>query len=301
MKYDPLKHYLINDGRDIIRLSYSEIENIIKSKLPSSAYQYPAFWGKGDTHVWIYAINSAGYKVNSYSIADEWVELTKGFEDITRIVKKEKKRIPDKNQFEGCILFNDSDLNDASDIMHADTTYGSEECLLRDALIRFPKNNDRVIVAMKVGLIEITNSTHISQYKSKINAVEIVDILLGIEDLDKRISEGDPTLVEEISEKAKNIKPEQGGVNLFSFASKFCCYHNLFVYDRDDYSIYDSKLREHLVDYDKSCTERVIKNWVDSFDYISYNDAIKKILDRNHITVDKARRKFDNMVWYKNR
>lgn len=301
MKYDPLKHYLINDGRERIRLSYTEIENIIKSKLPNSAYQYPAFWGNGDTHVWIHAINSAGYKVNSYSIANEWVELTKGFKETIRTSKKEKRTMPDKNQYEGCISFSDSDLNDASDIMHSDTTYGPEEYLLRDALIRFPKNTDKVIVAMKVGLIEITNSTHISQYKSKINAVEIVDILLGIDELDKRISEGDPTLVEEISEKAKTIKPDQGGINLFSFASKFCCYHNLFVYNRDDYSIYDSKLREHLVDYDKRFPENVIKKWVDSFDYISYNDAIKKILDKNHITVDKARRKFDNMVWYKNR
>lgn len=31
----------------------------------------------------------------------------------------------------------------------------------------FPDNTDPDIVAMKVGLIDITNSTHLSQYKSK--------------------------------------------------------------------------------------------------------------------------------------
>ena len=60
---------------------------------------------------------------------------------------------------------------------------------------KFPLNTDPDMVAMKIGLIDITNSTHLSQHKSKISIVELANIIAAIPDVDERIKNGDPELV----------------------------------------------------------------------------------------------------------
>ena len=99
--------------------------------------------------------------------------------------------------------------------------YGAENKLITNCFDKFPYNKDKDIVAMKIGLIDITNSTNISRYKSKISVDKLADIITNINDIDSRIKNGDPTVVNEIAENAKRC-----GINLFSFASKYCCYHN---------------------------------------------------------------------------
>ncbi len=172
--------------------------------------------------------------------------------------------------------------------------YGPENELITRCLQRFPKNTDPDVVAMKVGLIDITNSTHLSQHKSKISMVELAGIIAAIPDIDARIEAGDSKVVNEIAKC-------NGKINLFSFASKYCCYHNSNLYGRDDYSILDTILKEYLPRYFDDITKSQIQKWQDSFDYKSYNDYITRKLDELEITVDHRRRKFDHFVWYKNR
>ena len=90
-------------------------------------------------------------------------------------------------------------------------------------------------------------------------------------------------------------------LNLFSFASKYCCYHNRNLYERDDYSILDTVLKEYLPRYFDDITRGQIQKWQDSFNYQAYNDYISKKLDEDGITVSYRKRKFDHFVWYKNR
>lgn len=97
--------------------------------------------------------------------------------------------------------------------------YGAENDLITRCLLKFPLNDDPDIVAMKVGIIDITNSTHLSQHKSKVSMVELANIIASIPDIDKRIKAGDPEVVNIIARS-------NGKINLFSFASKYCCYHN---------------------------------------------------------------------------
>ena len=124
--------------------------------------------------------------------------------------------------------------------------------------------------------------------------VELADIISSIPDIDARIAIGDPEIVNKIAKS-------NGKVNLFSFASKYCCYHSRNLYERDDYSILDTVLKEYLPRYFDDITRGQIQKWQDSFNYQAYNDYISKKLDEYGITVSYRKRKFDHFVWYKNR
>ena len=185
-------------------------------------------------------------------------------------------------------------IEEAGRIVAETDNYGPEMEMITRCLRRFPDNTDPDIVAMKVGLIDITNSTHLSQHKSKISMVELSSIIASIPDIDARIKAGDPEVVNQIARS-------NGRINLFSFASKYCCYHNRNLYERDDYSILDTVLKEHLPLYFSDVTETQIDNWRQAYNYKAYNDYITKKLDELGITVEFRKRKFDLFVWYKNR
>jgi len=77
-KYRYLADYLLKSGEQRVTLTFHEIENILKTKLPPSAYEHRAFWSNSTTH----------------SIALSWMNV--GYETIDVIMGKsvvfEKKR-----------------------------------------------------------------------------------------------------------------------------------------------------------------------------------------------------------------
>ena len=209
------------------------------------------------------------------------------------IPEKSQKSTKGYRDVSGDIITNEA-MEEAETLVQGTDNYGPENELITRCLRKFPKNSDPDIVAMKVGLIDITNSTHLSQHKSKISMVELANIIASIPDIDERIAAGDPEVVNEIARS-------NGKINLFSFASKYCCYHNRNLYGRDDYSILDTVLKEYLPRYFDDITKGQIQKWQDSFNYKAYNDYITKKLDECGITVNHRKRKFDHFVWYKNR
>lgn len=194
------------------------------------------------------------------------------------------------------------DLKEMEAKVKADPVYGSEAEIIKKTLLKYPNNTDPEIVAMKICLIDFTNSTHLFESKKKVPLERLVEIIIHIKDFDKRLAAGDEDLVRIIALRAKRrFKGENTGINLFSFASKYCCYHNFYIYDRDDYSIYDGVLRDHLQNYYKSASPRWI-DWLRTHcRYKRYNKVIEEILDENHIGVKNKRRLFDYLVWYPNR
>ena len=180
----------------------------------------------------------------------------------------------------------------AEEVLNLDN-YGQENILITECLNDFPFNVDKNIIAMKIGLIDITNSTNISRYKKKISVVELAEYIKQIENIDKRIENGDPEVVNEIARS-------NGKINLFSFASKFCCYHNVNYYKKDDFSIFDNVLKNHLPEYFE-ITKSQIEKWRKEFDYKAYNDFITQYLDNLNIDIRFRKRKFDYFVWYKHR
>lgn len=205
-------------------------------------------------------------------------------------VKTKKKQLRDVSRD---IISNES-IEATDRLVEETNNYGPENRLITRCLQKFPDNKDPDIVAMKIGLIDITNSTHLSQHKSLISMDELCHIIANIPDVDTRIANGDPEIVNEIARS-------NGKINLFSFATKYCCYHNRNLYGRDDYSIFDTVLKNYLPLYFDDVTKGQITKWRNRYEYKKYNDYITRKLDELEITIPNRKRKFDHFVWYKNR
>lgn len=124
--------------------------------------------------------------------------------------------------------------------------------------------------------------------------VELSEVIASISNIDARIEAGDPEAVNEIARS-------NGKINLFSFASKYCCYHNRNLYGRDDYYILDTMLKEYLPLYFDDVTKNQIQKWQDGYKYKEYNEYITRKLDELGIIVENRKRKLDHFIWYKNR
>ena len=222
----------------------------------------------------------------------------------------------------------------------ADPRYGEEGGIVSTALRAYPENTDSSIIALKIALIDMTNSTQLSRLlgekvitkkniqtgkrevvsrtKKAIALGMIIDKLKTI-DFDTRVNRGDISLV---SELAQWSYMDGAGVNLFSFFSKYCCYHNESIYDGDDYSIFDSVIKNCLGNYiseeeyekifGEKCILRtnqtisaLVRNRIEqmriSFDYASYMNMIDAFLKIKDITCKNKRRKLDLKIWYDNR
>lgn len=225
----------------------------------------------------------SGRNPSYYSLSDVKIE----------VLEKSDKLVKSGCDIAKEIITNESLDEAEKDVMGTDN-YGPEMDMITRCLKKYPYNTDADLVAMKVGLIDITNSTHLSQHKSKISMVELADIIASIPNVDERIKAGDPEVVNAIAHS-------NGKINLFSFATKYCCYHNKNLYERDDYSILDTVLKDSLPKYFGDVTRGQIQRWQDSYNYAAYNDYITKKLDELNITTDFRKRKFDWYVWYKNR
>lgn len=202
-------------------------------------------------------------------------------------------------------IITNENLEDAYKKVIADSRYGFEGEIIEKTLQKFPSNIDEGIIAMKIALIDMTNSTNLNKHLGKIKLNNIIKKIKTI-NFDERVKLGDETLIDELSAWSKNE-----GVNLFSFFSKYCLYHNYYCYKKDDFVIYDSVLRDNLInfitpaEYGRLTSYPLHKNFCDKLrnecNYSDYKIIIDFILLKNNITVSYKRRKFDLYVWYLNR
>lgn len=210
------------------------------------------------------------------------------------VIITKKKKNSKKNKEPINIKITNDLLDKAHNKVKSTDSYGKEDDLITECFKRFPKNTDRVVVAMKIGLIDITNSTNISRHKRYISVVELVDCIMKIENIDERIKNGDPEVVNEIARS-------NGKINLFSFATKYCCYHNKNLYGKDDYAIVDTIIKENLYRYFDDLDENQVEQWQNNYQYKEFNDYITHKLDELNITTKFRKRKFDHFIWYTNR
>ena len=206
---------------------------------------------------------------------------------------KEKIEI-EKPHAQQYLPLTEENIEEQHQVVGASSNYGKEGLIIHDVLNAFPLHNDLNTIAMKIAVIDVTNSTHLSQYKSRLSLYDLAKVILDIPNFDERLAKGDPELVNII---ARNI----GAVNMFSFASKYCTYHNVEVYGRDDYSIFDGIVKNTLPYYIHGLTVNRIDKWRRNFDYETFNKCVGKLLDENNIHIPFRRRKFDHFLWYANR
>ena len=198
-----------------------------------------------------------------------------------------------------------ANLNDYEKKIASHPKYGGENKLIEAALKNNPQNTDISVVAMKICLIDLTNGTNLSRNLGTNGGLYLLSKKITQSDFDKRVKKGDLLLVEELSKWTK----EHIGKNLFSFISKYCLYHNVHCYDRDDYVIVDRILCDNLgqyiteEDYQKITKKSLRKNSFqkmrENIDYLTYIKVIDHIIQENNISVDKPHRKFDWFIWFK--
>lgn len=179
-----------------------------------------------------------------------------------------------------------------------DSKYGKNGngMLLNSFFSKNPTNKDYYTVVNKIILIDYTNSTQLQQHKKDFTIFSLAEKIMSIPCLDERISKGDPTVVDQIA--TINQK-----VNLFSFASKFCFYHN-----KQMYSIYDGVVTETIPQY-LDVTQQYIKecrnNKKDKAKrktYKDFLDIIDKLIKAYQLeSVPDIRKKLDHFLWFSNK
>ena len=192
------------------------------------------------------------------------------------------------------IVLRSKDLHEVHNDVLSNYKYGKEYRLIESVLKKYPNNKTIEDVACKIAVIDFTNSTNLH---FSTNLYTLAEIITSI-NFDARVAEGDVSLVSKIIEDIS----KECHVKLYSFVSKYCCYHNTFLYNRDDYSIYDSVVKKHLPEY---ATEKLpASKWRKNFNYETFNQYIGDLLNEYGITAatePQRRRLFDHYVWYKNR
>jgi hypothetical protein len=200
------------------------------------------------------------------------------------------------------IRFTEDELEETARRVSSDPRYGEEAAIINSCFNKFPNNNDGDIIAMKIALIDMTNSTNLNKHLGKIYLTRLIEKIKNC-GFDKRVAIGDVSL---ISELAKNEN------NLFSFFSKYCLYHNYYVYQRDDFAIFDGVMKNHIGGFishynykGKIYRSQQIHNCIEkmrlTYDYDGYLALVDTILNSNNIQCENKRRKFDWFVWYNNR
>lgn len=237
------------------------------------------------------------------------------------------------------------------EISNSDDRYNLDELsgnggFFTNAFISNPKNDQPEVVAMKMALVDVTNSTNLNRilgkkdYYSKGKHIvrnmfsfsELINRVVSMPDFDERLARGDASLVSELTRWGDTWgEKESDGANMMSFFSKYCLYQNYIIYGRDDYSIYDSVVKDNIGKYltDEEVKKLFpgikirttkkfpdatsarghavalqIEKWKKTYNYEAFNDLMTKILEMRGIPTDsdkRYRRKLDLLVWHRGR
>lgn len=153
---------------------------------------------------------------------------------------------------------------------------------LFDFFKKHRENSTFAVVKAKVALVNLTYGTRLPKDERD---EKVPKHIVGLE-IDKRISDGDLSLVNEIA--------RAGERNFYSFASKFCMFHN-----PEKFAVYDSNVNAALWQFhenDEDFRNAVKFKRVDMGNY----EKFMEILDgfRKHYDLEKfSYRDLDHYLW----
>ena len=214
-------------------------------------------------------------------------------------------------------LLTPENIDEIEKEIEEDPTYGKKanggelNRFFKDDKYKYNTNHD--IVIHKILLIDYTNSTQLQRHKRDLSIFTLANRIIQIRDLDKRIESGDLNLVAELANQAiiqNNDKSSRGStktskrehINLFSFATKYCLYHNRISYGHDHYSIYDRVVADAIPHYLHDIKKDDIEQFRKEADYKSFHYLITRIINENGLgQIDFIRRKLDHFLWYPNK
>lgn len=168
----------------------------------------------------------------------------------------------------------------------------ADEEMLHNFLKKHKDNKDFKTVIQKVRLIDCLYSTNLIMSGSGIFA-DIANTILEISDFDERVEKGCLDLVYEIVKNIKDIT----GKNYFSFVTKYCCNHNFHIYNKDDYSIYDTALNKAIPHYLDVTYTYIDNNCRGKMDYEQYHTIIDSLIKEYGIKTKYPRRDIDLYLW----
>lgn len=91
-KYQPFTEYLQSSGREIIHMSFRDIEQIIGSKLPDCSVTYSEiFWNNSNQHYALHWLH-AGYLVSEYDLLRQYVVFKKDAQGAAALIEKSGKQ-----------------------------------------------------------------------------------------------------------------------------------------------------------------------------------------------------------------
>lgn len=166
----------------------------------------------------------------------------------------------------------------ADDIRRADAEFDSENGILEGALQelfgQYPHNTQPAQVLLKVTALNTFYSTQIPLYRESIPTIfDVAEHIVAL-GIDSDLERGNDGLV---SRLAKTEVPRKKVYFYYSFATKYCSWHN-----PNAYPIFDSRVYAylcHLVNHD--CLDRFRQN--DLWDYPNFKKVIQNFQERNQL------------------
>jgi len=145
----------------------------------------------------------------------------------------------------------------------------------------FPENKCLEHIILKISVINDLYSTNILGTFNMAKHIQQLDI-------DGRLKQGAPLLVNEISSGHGIIsKKNNKEINFYSFATKYCNWHN-----RDNYAIYDSFVNKVLIAYKRqdnfsTFMEKDLKDFIKFKEIVLDFKQFYKLTDHDLKQIDK--------------
>ncbi|MBA7583605.1 hypothetical protein ES708_25552 [subsurface metagenome] len=152
----------------------------------------------------------------------------------------------------------------------------------------FKKDRENINLSVIYQKVVLLNSLYYTNIFSTFDMT--LHIKKDIKDFKNRINKGDPLLISEIA----NITIKNKNKNFYSFATKFCFWHNDKMYP-----IYDRFVAKILKEYsynnlyDFNCLGIDLKN------YEKYRNVINNFCDYFNLPGEVRYRKIDKYLWQK--
>jgi hypothetical protein len=278
-KYKNLTKFLVENNSEIIELTFRDLEEITGG-LPPSVYKYKLAWSDKSQHSFSYGWLRAGYSIRADFAKQRAVFSKIGIiTELGKTIKVPTARKPRARQVVSFQITED-DVNNANISVKNDPVYGSEGEAVGRIIKRYPRHNSIDDIIIKLAVIDVTHSTQIFKQKQKATIIQLAQAIMNIENIDKRLEDGDIDLVTQIASSTS--------VGFLSIASKYCACHNQYLYKSDAYFKYDSVVSGQIK--------------FKARNYREYCSRLDRIIDDNNLrSVRDIRQKLDHYFWYKNR
>ena len=129
--------------------------------------------------------------------------------------------------------------------------YANSNWIAKRNVVEASFKNLKVINSINIGItvavVDFVYSTQITKFKKHITFAEMVDKIINL-DVINRTKVYDDKIVGELA--------DCNSINLFSFASKYCSLCNRYLHNKDDYSMYDKRVKTFL----PKCVKHMRKN-----------------------------------------